>query len=262
MVASRCIRATATPATVSARRRFHNWRRRRVSNPHDRLGPLRAVDRAADSPWAAPGIGARRRSGPASTQQPPREGRRTSEGGSTTGSGPPPWFLATFPALHYHYAGKSELGQPLIGRYAIGFTEALAASEIQTPDAWLRLDHYADLHLDMLRDQRMCPCGMMAGEYETLPALMQEAVIRFFHDTETWLTRVLGGGRESGTLEFVGSPHKVAQTVVVVLQGAMLVARPRGDISRFQAAVDRLLASLRNGPSRSLEDNRTKRPNE
>jgi hypothetical protein len=85
---------------------------------------------------------------------------------------------------------------------------------------------------------------MMAAEYKTLPAPMQDTVVRFFDDNETWLTRVLKQGREKGTLQFVGSPNEMARMIVSGLEGAMLVARPFDDISRFQASARHLLASL------------------
>src|SRR5580698_3434509 len=72
-------------------------------------------------------------------------------------------------ALHYHFAGKAELGEALVERYATRFSEALAGVDGRLAEAWARLHAYADLYLDVLRDQRMCLCGMMAAEYETLP---------------------------------------------------------------------------------------------
>jgi TetR/AcrR family transcriptional repressor of nem operon len=148
-------------------------------------------------------------------------------------------------ALHYHFASKSELGEALIGRYSVRFAEALTAVEARTADAPARLGAYADLYLDVLRDRRMCLCGMMAAEYETLPATMQDTVARFFSENETWLARVLKKGREEGTLEFTGSPSEVARMIVGSLEGAMLVARPFGDIASFQASAGHLLAGLR-----------------
>jgi TetR/AcrR family transcriptional repressor of nem operon len=148
-------------------------------------------------------------------------------------------------ALHYHFAGKSELGEALITRYAAHFTEDLAAIEARTTDASARLDAYADLYLGVLRAERMCLCGMMAAEYPTLPAPMQATVLRFFDDNESWLTDVLRQGLERGDLEFSGSPGERARMIVGGLEGAMLVARPFGDISRFQAAATQLLAVLK-----------------
>src|ERR1700689_2226422 len=109
-------------------------------------------------------------------------------------------------ALHYHFAGKAELGDALVARYAARFADALAQVEERADDASTRLDAYADLYLDVLRDQRMCLCGMMAAEYETLPTSMQDAVVRFFDDNERWLTRVLEQGREDGIFTFTGPP--------------------------------------------------------
>src|ERR1700729_4439909 len=53
-------------------------------------------------------------------------------------------------ALHYHFAGKAELGEALIARYAARFADALASVEARFEDAPSRLDAYADLYLDVL----------------------------------------------------------------------------------------------------------------
>jgi TetR/AcrR family transcriptional repressor of nem operon len=87
-------------------------------------------------------------------------------------------------------------------------------------------------------------CGVLAGEYETLPDPMRAAVIRFFDDNQTWLVHVLDDGLQDGTLEFSGSKEDVAQTILVTLEGAMLVARPYGDLGRFTATSQQLLLGL------------------
>ncbi len=147
-------------------------------------------------------------------------------------------------ALHYHFAGKADLGEALIARYASRFAEALAGLGAGRGDARAKLAAYADLYLQVLRNRRMCLCGMLAAEYQTLPRPMQGAVIRFFDQNETWLEGVLEQGREDGSLQFAGSALDTARMVVGGLEGAMLVARPYGNIARFQAAADNLLAGL------------------
>jgi TetR/AcrR family transcriptional regulator, transcriptional repressor for nem operon len=154
-------------------------------------------------------------------------------------------------ALHYHFAGKAELGEALVARYATRFAQALADVEAHTSDACARLDAYADLYLDVLREQRMCLCGMMAAEYGTLPPPMQHAVVQFFDENERWLARVLELGRVEGNLTFPGPPTETARMIVSGLEGAMLVARPLGDITWFQNAAGHLLASLRSTPARA-----------
>lgn len=147
-------------------------------------------------------------------------------------------------SLHYHFAGKAELGEALIGRYAARFADALRAIDARDPDAPARLDAYAGIYAGVLRDRRMCLCGMLAADYDTLPKPMRDAVLRFFDENEAWLTGVLEQGEEEGALRLDGSASEVAQAIVSGLEGALLIARPYGDVARFQAAASRLLASL------------------
>lgn len=147
-------------------------------------------------------------------------------------------------SLHYHFSSKAELGEALIVRYAQRFADALVAIDERTATAPAKLDAYAGLYANVLREQRMCLCGMLAAEHETLSAPIREAVIAFLDDNETWLERVLEEGRQDGSLQFSGSARETATSIVGGLEGAMLVARPYGDLERFQIAATRLLAGL------------------
>ncbi len=150
-------------------------------------------------------------------------------------------------SLHYHFPGKAELGEALIARYAARFAEALVEIEARPAEARAKLEAYAGLYADVLRGKRMCLCGMLAAEYQTLPKPMRQKVIRFFDENEAWLTHVLEQGRRDGTLVFAGSASEVARMIVVGLEGAMLVTRPYGDVARFEAAASHLLTSLASG---------------
>jgi TetR/AcrR family transcriptional repressor of nem operon len=150
-------------------------------------------------------------------------------------------------SLHYHFPGKAELGQALIARYGERFAQALSEIDRTVPDARAKLEAYAGLYAEVLRGNRMCMCGVLAGEYETLPDPMRAAVIRFFDDNQVWLVHVLNEGLRDGTLAFSGSKDDVAQTILVTLEGAMLVARPYGDLGRFTAASQQLILGLTAG---------------
>jgi TetR/AcrR family transcriptional regulator, transcriptional repressor for nem operon len=147
-------------------------------------------------------------------------------------------------ALHYHFAGKADLGEALIARYADRFMAALASLDTAGGTARAKLDSYVRLYLQVLRNRKMCLCGMLAAEYQTLPEPMQDTVISFFDQNETWLERVLNQGRTDGSLHFAGPARDTARMIIGGLEGAMLIARPYGDIARFQAAAASLLAGL------------------
>jgi TetR/AcrR family transcriptional repressor of nem operon len=147
-------------------------------------------------------------------------------------------------SLHYHFASKAELGEALISRYAARFADALARIDHEIVDTGAKLDAYVEVYADVLQRKRMCLCGILAAEYPTLPQPMRGAVTRFFDDNETWLTTVLERGRADGSLSFDEPPGEAANMLVSGLEGAMLVARPYGDVGRFRSAARWLVASL------------------
>lgn len=147
-------------------------------------------------------------------------------------------------SLHYHFPTKAELGRRLIERYEAGFLETLGAIDAAHPQARDKLKRYAGIYGDVLRANRMCLCGMLASDYATLPKPMRENVRHFFDENERWLARVLDAGRSSGQLDFKGAPVEVARMIVASLEGAMMLARSYGEVSRFDAAAERLIAEL------------------
>src|SRR5450755_3943128 len=74
------------------------------------------------------------------------------------------------PALHYHYPSKQALGDALISRYSERFFRELDAIEAAEQDAGARLSAYVGLYRSVLSANRMCLCGMLAAEYQTLPS--------------------------------------------------------------------------------------------
>jgi TetR/AcrR family transcriptional repressor of nem operon len=136
------------------------------------------------------------------------------------------------------------LALALIVRYSIRFAEALARVDADLPDAPAKLEAYVELYAKVLRAKRMCLCGILAAEFETLPGPMCKAVVRFFDDNQAWLAGVLTRGQGEGSLSFRGTAVDAAQSLISGLEGAMLLARPYGDPSRFESAASRLLVNL------------------
>jgi TetR/AcrR family transcriptional repressor of nem operon len=150
----------------------------------------------------------------------------------------------TKPALHYHFAGKAELGEALLDRYTARFQDALGTIDAAGSDGAAKLTAYAGLYAAVLAGDRMCLCGMMAADYQTLPDPMRRAVVRFFDQNESWLAGVIDQGRADGTVRVEGASREVAQMILGSLEGAMLVARTYGDPGRFASSAGRLLAEI------------------
>jgi TetR/AcrR family transcriptional repressor of nem operon len=147
-------------------------------------------------------------------------------------------------SLHYHFPSKGDLGEALIARYAERFAAALDDIERAGLEARAELDAYVALYRGVLQNDRMCLCGILAGEHQTLPQPMRDALVRFFGANETWLVALLDRGRRDGSIALESPSVDTARLVLSSLEGAMLVARANGDISRFDSTARSLITSI------------------
>jgi TetR/AcrR family transcriptional repressor of nem operon len=147
-------------------------------------------------------------------------------------------------SLHYHFPSKAKLGVRLIERYEDEFERLLGGIDLDGGSAAMKLQRYVLLYAHVLADQRMCLCGMLAAEFETLPKAMQAALDGFFALNERWLVSVLEEGRNVGTLQFKGPASEAAQFIIGSLEGSMMMAKSHGGMARFDAATRRLLSDF------------------
>jgi TetR/AcrR family transcriptional regulator, transcriptional repressor for nem operon len=151
-------------------------------------------------------------------------------------------------SLHYHFPSKASLGCALVERYQTVFDRALngIASDARA-DASTKLRRYVALYEDVMVRDRMCLCGMLAAEYETLPEQVQHGLRRFFDANERWLTAILERGRLEEAVRFSGSAMERARILLGALEGAMLIARVYGDAKRFRSTALHVVGDLISG---------------
>lgn len=154
--------------------------------------------------------------------------------------------------LHYHFRTKAELGRALVRRYGEAFRSALEAIDREELPAIERLNRYAKLYADVLGAGRMCLCGMLAAEYHSIPGPMQDELREFFDFNEDWLEQVVEDGHASGTIRGGAPAGDTARLLLSSLEGAMLVARPYADITRFEVAAARLIAEIAAPPGPAI----------
>lgn len=150
-------------------------------------------------------------------------------------------------SLHYHFPSKAELGRALIERYRKFFEAALDGIDQQIEEPYAKLRRYVGLYDSVLANDRLCLCAMLAAEYATLPAPMQQGLTSFFDANERWLTSVLDSGVQSSIFLFKEPAKERARVLLGALEGAMLVARSYGSPGRFRAAAAYLLEDLAAG---------------
>lgn len=149
-------------------------------------------------------------------------------------------------SIHYHFPTKADLGLALVRQHRRVFAEAFADIDAKETEPWKRLQRYVGLFRATLDNgHRMCLGGMLAIEYQTLPADLVGEVRGLFEDNERWLARTLLTGRKTGVVVFDRPAAEVARTLFSALEGAMLSACAFGDFVRFDAAATWYLAQLK-----------------
>jgi TetR/AcrR family transcriptional regulator, transcriptional repressor for nem operon len=147
-------------------------------------------------------------------------------------------------SLHYHFPTKAELARRLMERYTQTFLAALDKIDATDVTAREKLRRYVSIYSEVLANNRMCLCGMLAAEYATLPKPVRTEVTRFFDANEAWLTKVLGEARDGAGAKFAGPATEAARMMIATLEGAMMLARSYGEAERFDRAGERVLAEV------------------
>lgn len=145
--------------------------------------------------------------------------------------------------LQEHFATKEDLGLVLIQIFTAKVLGALEEIEKSNQNSASKLREYSRVYEGSLQENKMCLCGMMAAEHETLSDDMQRAITAFFDSHEIWVDKILISGLEAGDIKYKGTSLEHAQLIVSSLQGALLVAKSTGCVDRMKATASNIVGS-------------------
>ena len=137
-------------------------------------------------------------------------------------------------SVHYHFPEKADLAQALIDQYAESFKQQLDA--ISAHDEWnlkQKLSAFYDIIDAVGKSGRVCLCGMLAAELESLSPSNRQALLGFFEHMEQWLTDVLTAHKAELTTTM--SVDAIANAMVSGMEGALLVDRVSGNHNSLAA---------------------------
>ena len=148
-------------------------------------------------------------------------------------------------SIHYHFPTKGELGRSVAARYCDRFDQALQSIREDAATAGEQLEAYVALFRDTLVERdRLCMCGMLAGELKTVPPEVKGEVARFFTAQQQWLSQVIQAGIDNKEIAASEEALSWATMFVASLEGAMLVARGLDDFQYFDVVSKKLLDQL------------------
>lgn len=128
-------------------------------------------------------------------------------------------------SVHYYFPTKADLGEELAKRYTARAKEFLGdPHSLPAPEAMARVKQlFADA---LLKDDRMCLCGLFGAECDALPPAVAEATSGFFRLILDYLSTSFGKN-------WTG-PSPAA--VLAKLEGALILARTLKDTAKFDEA--------------------------
>ncbi len=152
-------------------------------------------------------------------------------------------------SIHYYFPGKSDLGIRLVRDYRASMRAHRERIDAVSPGTEDKLRAFAQLFRAMLRDPqaeggRICLCTALSAELFGLPIAVRREVAAYFEETETWLSIVLGNGRELGEARFPGPARVQASGLISAFTGAMLLARAQSDPASYCSVAHLMLAHL------------------
>lgn len=147
-------------------------------------------------------------------------------------------------SIHYHYPTKTDLGKALLTRYRGAFASELARIRAGSSDPKRQLKQFTAVMEEIRSSKKLCLCGMLASDFETLPAEMKTQVKGFLNDAEQWIEECLIAGKKDGTFEFSAPAHTVAHVFLASLQGMLMCGRALGNTDDFQGGREFLFAML------------------
>lgn len=127
-------------------------------------------------------------------------------------------------SIHYHFPTKGDLGAALVKRYATRAGALLGDPESLRPEE--AVARVTQLFRDaLIRDDKMCLCGLFGAEQDSLPPEVALATGGFFRLVLGYLGTAFGP-------KWTGD---APAAILARLEGALIIARTLGDVSLFEA---------------------------
>ncbi len=138
-------------------------------------------------------------------------------------------------SIHYYFPAKEDLGIAFIDRYNRMFNLWVKRlGDISRRDQLIEFcTMYSDLSKNGLR---ICPIGMVAAEYPSMPIKIQEKAKDLILKVEHWLELLIVAGIAAKEFEEDLEPLETSRQIICVMSGALKMARIFKDLSRISNA--------------------------
>ena len=144
-------------------------------------------------------------------------------------------------SIHHYFPTKEDLAVAVIEQYRQAFN--LRLLNINNEKTWTqKISLYAKLYKQVLSDNKLCLCGMLASDIETLPEKAQNAVRQFFSDNVAWLSETLKTIDASLSKDRL---FNLSWQIISTLQGAVIMSKALNNSEIFAASYEEMIQQLK-----------------
>ena len=134
-------------------------------------------------------------------------------------------------SIHYHFKAKKDLALALVERIheALVVACGLFVEKFEAPQERLRalINHFKSY----VKNEKICMCGMMAAEFETVSPEVRKALSSYFHDMRKWLAKQFAEMNDP-------NPEDRALQFLSGLEGSVLLARLESNPKMVERSLD------------------------
>lgn len=146
-------------------------------------------------------------------------------------------------SIHHHFPSKEDLGAAFVDGYFHRF------EQWRDHTVHLSVARKLAAFLEMLKRvsnnaQKICPMGMLAAEYPTLPRSVQDSLRRLLGAMDQWLGQVLAQGQAEGCLRPEPQAPVMAKVIINAMSGSMKMARVFQDVDQLDHVFEALTTMI------------------
>ncbi|MCF2869480.1 TetR/AcrR family transcriptional regulator [Octadecabacter sp. G9-8] len=134
-------------------------------------------------------------------------------------------------SIHYHFKAKSDLALAMVEQHRKTTADSFAQLDHQFARPQDRLTAVIQHFQADLRDGKICLCGMMAAEFQSISVDVRRELALYFRGFQDWLSKQFS---ELGHQ----NPPRAALQFLSALEGSLLLARLQGDVTIVSQALD------------------------
>lgn len=146
-------------------------------------------------------------------------------------------------SVHYHFPEKTDLARALISRYSEQFFERLEKISNSRASLKNKLRSFIGIFEEVAAANKLCLCGMIAAEVESIDETNRALLNDYFSGTEKWLQLLFEENAEELQSDFTST--QMAKVILSGLEGALLLDRSTGEQHHLRAQKELCLSLIK-----------------